>query len=109
LFENGHVPPASSSALPYDTILQQKQGTLHYREDGQLHLVAYTHIAERDWIIVGDVLADEFTQDVDAGFIVLAGAALIGLIVIMLVLQWGLRRHIGLPLRQATLLARQLA
>ena len=109
LLENGHVPPASSSALPYDTILQHKQGTLHYREDGQSHLVAYTHIAERDWIIVSDVPADEFTQDVDAGFIVLAGAALIGLIVIMLVLQWGLRRHIGLPLRQATLLARQLA
>ncbi len=110
VLEDGKLPAEQPDGLPYQALLQQKEGMLHYQPAGKpARLAAVTHVADRNWTIVGDTVADEFTRDVHSRYLMLAGGALLALIVIMIVLHLSLRRHIGAPLRQATQLARQLA
>ncbi len=94
-------------------ILDRKDGVIHYRSAADAgspeHIATFTYIPQRNWVIVGDTLAAEFTHDATVLRITSASAVLLVLLGLAGLLHRVIRHSVMLPLAQATEQAKQFA
>jgi methyl-accepting chemotaxis protein-2 (aspartate sensor receptor) len=105
--KNGRGSKDADGNLLTDTILEKKNGTIHYRwlnpgESGAREKVAaFRHVASWNWIIVGGSYMEELTRSgKQMIYALLAGLVLQALAMIGLI-AWLFARQIGHPLETA--------
>ncbi len=94
-------------------ILERKDGMIRYRPASEPnaaeHMAAFTYFKDKNWIVVGDTYADEFTREATTLRNMSAIAALFALLILAALLYAVIRKTLTRPLEQATQVARQLA
>ncbi|RBA24547.1 methyl-accepting chemotaxis protein [Herminiimonas fonticola] len=92
-------------------ILSKKDGVIHYRSDAGApeRVAAFTYVQDKNWVIVGDTYANEFTREATALRNMSGAAALLALLILAALLYTVIRKTVTGPLGQATKVARQLA
>ena len=92
-------------------ILEGKNGVIRYRPagNGAERMAIFSYFPDRNWIVVGETDANEFSQEATALRNWSALAALAALIVLAVLLYAVIRRMLTRPLEQATEMARRLA
>lgn len=94
-------------------ILSKKEGVIHYRPAADAkapdRVAAFTYVQDKNWVVVGDTYANEFTREATALRNMSGAAALVALLILATLLYIVIRKTVTGPLAQATQVARQLA
>ena len=94
-------------------ILSKKDGVIHYRSAADAgapeRVAAFTYVQDKNWVVVGDTYANEFTREATALRNMSGAAALLALLILAALLYTVIRKTVTGPLGQATKVARQLA
>jgi len=94
-------------------ILSKKDGVIHYRSAADTgapdRVAAFTYVQDKNWVVVGDTYANEFTHEATALRNMSGTAALIALLILAALLYFVISKTVTSPLAQATQVARQLA
>ena len=108
--QNVLAEQSADGRLIIKEMLHQKEGRLDYRaQDGTERLAAFTTVADRNWLIVGDTTLDDITHDATSLRDIAMLAAIVAVLLISSLLYVIIRRTVAQPLAQATELAHQLA
>ena len=91
-------------------ILAQREGSLRYLDaSGTERIAIFSAIPDRNWIVVGDTILSEFTQDAANLRNISAAVALVATLILAALLYSAIRSMLLRPLAQATHTARKLA
>ncbi len=92
-------------------ILSKKDGVIHYRSvaGAPERVAAFAYVQDKNWVVVGDTYANEFTSEATALRNMSGIAALLALLILAALLYAVIRKTVTGPLGQATKVARQLA
>lgn len=92
-------------------ILSKKEGLIRYRPDAQSaeRIAAYTYAKDKNWVVVGDTYAHEFSQEAGMLRNIFAAAALAAALILAALLYATIRKMLITPLAQATQAARKLS
>ena len=92
-------------------ILSKKEGAIRYRTDAQSaeRIAAFTYAKDKNWVVVGDTYATEFTQEAGTLRNMFAAAALAAALILAALLYATIRKMLIQPLALATQTARKLA
>ncbi|HWU97630.1 MAG TPA: methyl-accepting chemotaxis protein [Oxalicibacterium sp.] len=93
-------------------ILDRKDGVIRYRpatSGAAERMAIFTYFKDRNWVVVGETDANEFSREATSLRNLSALAALIALLILAALLYAVIRKMIDRPLAQATHVARQLA
>lgn len=94
-------------------MLGKKEGMLRYDsatdKPARIKLAAFTLIKDKNWLLVGETFADEFTGDASRLRNMAAGAALVALLILALIQYTLIRGTVSQPLALATRAASKLA
>ncbi len=91
-------------------ILTQKEGSLRYLDaSGTERIAIFSAVPDRNWVIVGDTILGEFTQEATDLRNIAAAIALVATLILAALLYSAIRSMLLRPLAQATHTARKLA
>ncbi|GGI55210.1 methyl-accepting chemotaxis protein [Oxalicibacterium solurbis] len=92
-------------------ILERKNGVIRYRPagNGAERMAIFSYFPDRNWVVVGETDASEFSHEATTLRNWSALAALAALVVLAVLLYAVIRKMLTRPLEQATEVARQLA
>ncbi len=91
-------------------ILAQKEGSLRYLDaSGTERIAIFSAVPDRNWVVVGDTILGEFTQEATDLRNIAAAVALVATLILAALLYSAIRSMLLRPLAQATHTARKLA
>lgn len=91
-------------------ILTQKEGSLRYIDaSGTERIAIFSAVPDRNWVVVGDTILGEFTQEATDLRNIAAAIALVATLILAALLYSAIRSMLLRPLAQATHTARKLA